>query len=146
MKTKTIKYRPRKLVRDFHSRKERYAVIVAHRRFGKTVAAINDLIKDALTIPRKNVRVAYIAPYYRQAKAIAWDYLLEYTKDIEGAVANASELRVDFPNGARIRLFGGDNYDAMRGLYFDSVCLPRSQVDCAPIVLTSHNSLQVALY
>lgn len=123
MKTKTIKYRPRKLVRDFHSRKERYAVIVAHRRFGKTVAAINDLIKDALTIPRKNVRVAYIAPYYRQAKAIAWDYLLEYTKDIEGAVANASELRVDFPNGARIRLFGGDNYDAMRGLYFDSVCL-----------------------
>ena len=47
--------------------------------------------------------------------------MLEYTKDIEGSVANASELRVDFPNGARIRLFGADNYDAMRGLYFDSV-------------------------
>ena len=123
MITKTIQYRPRKLVKDFHNRTERYAVIVAHRRFGKTVAAINDLIKDALTIPRKNVRVAYIAPYYRQAKAIAWDYLLEYTRDIEGAEANASELRVDFPNGSRIRLFGGDNYDAMRGLYFDSVVL-----------------------
>ena len=121
MTTRTIKYKPRNLVKSFHKRKERYAVIVAHRRFGKTVAAINDLIKDALTIPRKNVRVAYIAPYYRQAKAIAWDYLLEYTKDIEGSVANASELRVDFPNGARIRLFGADNYDAMRGLYFDAV-------------------------
>jgi len=123
MTTRTIKYKPRSLVKAFHKRNKRYAVIVAHRRFGKTVAAINDIIKDALTIPRKNVRVAYIAPYYRQAKAIAWDYLLEYTKDIEGSVANASELRVDFPNGARIRLFGADNYDAMRGLYFDAVVL-----------------------
>ena len=111
------------MLNPFHKRKERYAIIVAHRRFGKTVAAINDLIKDSLTIPRKNVRVAYIAPYYRQAKAIAWDYLLEYTRDVEGSLVNASELRVDFPNGSRIRLFGADNYDAMRGLYFDSVVL-----------------------
>jgi hypothetical protein len=123
MTTRTIKYRPRKQAKAYHKRTERFAVIVAHRRFGKTVAAINDLIKDALTIPRKNVRVAYIAPYYRQAKAIAWDYLREYTADIEGVEINASELRIDFPNGARIRLFGADNYDAMRGLYFDSVVL-----------------------
>lgn len=123
MTTRTINYRPRKLVKSFHKRQERFAVIVAHRRFGKTVAAINDLIKTALTTERKNVRVAYIAPYYRQAKAIAWDYLLEYTQDVEGVVYNTSELRADFPNGARFRLFGADNYDAMRGLYFDSVVL-----------------------
>lgn len=123
MTTRTINYRPRKLVKSFHKRQERFAVIVAHRRFGKTVAAINDLIKTALTTDRKNVRVAYIAPYYRQAKAIAWDYLLEYTQDVEGVVYNTSELRADFPNGARFRLFGADNYDAMRGLYFDSVVL-----------------------
>lgn len=123
MTTRTINYRPRKLVKSFHKREERFAVIVAHRRFGKTVAAINDLIKSALTLQRKQVRVAYIAPYYRQAKAIAWDYLLEYTQDIEGVVYNVAELRADFPNGARFRLFGADNYDAMRGLYFDSVVL-----------------------
>jgi len=123
MTTRTINYRPRKLVKSFHKRQERFAVIVAHRRFGKTVAAINDLIKTALTTDRKNVRVAYIAPYYRQAKAIAWDYLLEYTQDVEGVAYNTSELRADFPNGARFRLFGADNYDAMRGLYFDSVVL-----------------------
>tara|TARA_B100000963_G_scaffold273400_1_gene241585 strand:- start:1442 stop:2704 length:1263 start_codon:yes stop_codon:yes gene_type:complete len=123
MATRTINYRPRKLVRSFHKRKERFAVIVAHRRFGKTVAAINDLIKTALTTERSKVRVAYIAPYYRQAKAIAWDYLLEYTQDIEGVSYNVAELRADFPNGARFRLFGADNYDAMRGLYFDSVVL-----------------------
>lgn len=123
MTTRTIKYRPRQLVKDFHKRQERFAVIVAHRRFGKTVAAINDLIRTALTTERNKVRVAYIAPYYRQAKAIAWDYLLEYTQDVEGVVYNVAELRADFPNGARFRLFGADNYDAMRGLYFDSVVL-----------------------
>ena len=36
---------------------------------------------------------------------------------------NEGELSVDFPNGARIRLFGADNPDAMRGLYFDGVIL-----------------------
>lgn len=123
MMIKTIQYRPRKLIRPYHNRKERYAIIVAHRRFGKTVAAINDLIKDALTIDRPQVRVAYIAPYYRQAKAIAWDYLLEYTKDIEGVEYNVAELRADFPNGARFRLFGADNPDSLRGLYFDHVVL-----------------------
>jgi len=123
MTTRTIKYKPRKLVKSFHKRKERFAVIVAHRRFGKTVAAINDLIRTALTTERSKVRVAYIAPYYRQAKAIAWDYLLEYTQDIDGVSYNVAELRADFPNGARFRLFGADNYDAMRGLYFDSVVL-----------------------
>ena len=53
MTTRTINYRPRKLVKSFHKRQERFAVIVAHRRFGKTVAAINDLIKTALTTERK---------------------------------------------------------------------------------------------
>ena len=123
MTVRTIKYKPRSLIKSYHTRTERFAIIVAHRRFGKTVAAINDLIKDALTIPRPNVRVAYIAPYYRQAKAIAWDYLLEYTRDIEGVEYNVAELRADFPNGARFRLFGADNPDSLRGLYFDHVVL-----------------------
>jgi phage terminase large subunit len=34
---------------------------------------------------------------------------------------NEAELRADFPNGGRFRLFGADNFDAMRGLYFDGV-------------------------
>jgi len=118
-----IPYKPRAQAVPFHERTERFACLVAHRRFGKTVASLNDLIRDALTINRPNVRVAYIAPYYRQAKAIAWDYLKEFTAPIPGIEVNASELRIDFPNGARIRLFGADNYDAMRGLYFDSVVL-----------------------
>ena len=91
--------------------------------FGKTVAAVNDLIKSCFDIDMPNVRVAYIAPYLSQAKAVAWDYALEYTRDIPHIKVNHSELRIDFPNGARFRLFGGDNYNAIRGLFFDHVCI-----------------------
>ena len=118
-----IDYKPRDQIRAFHDRKERFAIIVAHRRFGKTVAALNDLIRSCFEIDRPNVRVAYIAPYLSQAKAVAWDYALEFTRDIPEIKVNHSELRIDFMNGARFRLFGADNYNAMRGLYFDAVVL-----------------------
>jgi len=118
-----IPYAPRPQMKAFHARKERFACLVAHRRFGKTVGAINDLIRDATKIKRDNVRVGYIAPFYNQAKAIAWDYVKHFTSVIPGMSYNESELRADFPNGARLRLFGADNYDAMRGLYFDAVVL-----------------------
>ena len=118
-----IDYKPRDQIRAFHDRTERFAIIVAHRRFGKTVAAINDLIRSCFVIDRPNVRVAYIAPYLSQAKAVAWDYALEFTRDIPEIKVNHSELRIDFLNGSRFRLFGADNYNAMRGLYFDAVVL-----------------------
>jgi phage terminase large subunit len=30
---------------------------------------------------------------------------------------------VEYPNGARVRLYGADNYDRMRGLYNDGVTI-----------------------
>ena len=116
-----INYKPRKHAEAYHNRTERFAVLVAHRRFGKTVAAINDLIRACFAVDKKDVRVAYIAPYLSQAKAVAWDYALEYTIDIPDIKINHSELRIDFSNGSRFRLYGADNYNAMRGLYFDAI-------------------------
>ena len=116
-----IDYKPRKHAEAYHNRTERFAVLVAHRRFGKTVAAINDLIRACFAVEKKDVRVAYIAPYLSQAKAVAWDYALEYTVDIPDIKINHSELRIDFNNGSRFRLYGADNYNAMRGLYFDAI-------------------------
>lgn len=86
------------------------------------MACINDLIKRAITDGKENGRYAYIAPFYSQAKTIAWDYLLRFSEPIR-INANASELWVELINGARIRLFGGDNPDALRGLYLDGVIL-----------------------
>jgi phage terminase large subunit len=117
----TIPYAPRAAFKPFHARGQRFSVIAAHRRAGKTVAAINDLIRAALTCESPDPRFAYIAPYYAQAKDVAWGYLKHYTAPIPGVSTNESELRVDLPNGARVRLYGADNYDRMRGIYLDGV-------------------------
>lgn len=117
----TIPYKPRTLLLPFHERKQRWSVIVAHRRFGKTVGVINELVRGALTCPLEDPRFAYVAPTYSQAKDVAWTYLKRYSLSIPGALPNESELRVDFPNGGRVRLYGSDNYDRMRGIYLDGV-------------------------
>ena len=117
-----MEYCPRKVFEDFHDRTERWSVIVAHRRCGKTVLCINDLIYRALVDDKENGRYAYVAPYYAQSKTIAWDYLVRFSQPVL-AKANQSELWVELLNGARIRLFGADNPDALRGLYLDGVVL-----------------------
>ena len=117
-----IPYSPRAVFLPFHNRTERWACIVAHRRCGKTVACINDLVKRALTEGKQDARYAYVAPYYGQAKAVAWDYLLKYSQPVSKQV-NHSELWVELVNGSRIRLFGSDNADAMRGIALDGVVI-----------------------
>lgn len=117
-----FEYKARDAFRAFHYRKERWAVLVCHRRAGKTVASINDLIRRALAEDKTDARYAYIAPYYAQAKNIAWDYLIRYAEPAM-VKANQSELWVELVNGAKIRLFGADNPDALRGLYLDGVVL-----------------------
>jgi len=118
-----IPYKPRPLQREIHASLKRWNLLVCHRRFGKTVFAINELIKQAAKNKQKMPRYAYVAPYYKQAKQIAWDYLKDFTRPIPGIKVNESELRVDFPWGARIQLFGADSPDSMRGLYLDGVVL-----------------------
>lgn len=117
-----IPYTPRAQFMPFHNRGERWAVAVAHRRCGKTVACINDLIKRALTEGKTDGQYAYICPYLTQAKAVAWLYLLRYSDGIREK-ANSTELWVQLLNGARIRLFGADNAEALRGMYLDGIVL-----------------------
>jgi hypothetical protein len=117
-----LKYRPRSVFEDFHDRKERWAIIVAHRRCGKTVACINDLIVKALLENKPHAQYAYIAPFYSQAKSVAWRYLERFSEPVL-AKSNQSELWVELINGARIRLFGADNPDALRGNFLDGVVL-----------------------
>lgn len=106
---------------DFHNRKERWACLVAHRRAGKTVACVAELVFSALLTSKKDGRYAYVAPQYNQAKDIAWLYVRKLTADIPGMQYNETELRADFPNGSRIRLYGADNPDRLRGIFLDGV-------------------------
>jgi hypothetical protein len=118
-----IPYKPREHQLKVHKLLEgkRFAVVVAHRRFGKTVAALNHLIREAVLNEKETPRYAYIAPTYGQAKRVAWDYLVKYTEPL-GGTNNISELRVDFW-GRRIQLYGSDNPDSLRGQYFDGVII-----------------------
>jgi len=118
----TIPYTPRPAFSPFHNRHQRWACLVLHRRAGKTVSGINDLIRASITCKLRDPHFAYIAPYRSQAKSVAWDYLKRYSEPIRSAT-NEAELKVTLVNGGRISLFGADNADAMRGLYFDGVFL-----------------------
>lgn len=113
-------YKPRRQFLPFHKRKERWSVLVCHRRAGKTVAIVNDLIERALYTKKPHARYSYIAPFYGQAKQVAWDYLLRYSSPFRRK-SNISELMVELPNDSQVRLFGGDNPDSLRGLYHDGV-------------------------
>ena len=118
-----IPYKPHKFQKEIHSQDKRFTLIVAHRRFGKTVAAVNRLIRSALTCSLPRPRTAYIAPYRHQSKAVAWDYLKHYSRAIPGIKINESELYVEYPNDSRVTLYGADNPDAIRWVYFDDVIL-----------------------
>src|SRR5262245_22361626 len=118
-----IPYSPREQFLGFHNRNQRWSCVVAHRRAGKTVACVNDLIRAALTCKKENPRAAYIAPLHVQAKDVAWSYVKQFSQAVPDVQINESELRVDFPNGGRVRLYGADNYDRMRGIYLDAVVL-----------------------
>lgn len=118
-----IPYAPREQQIAIHNAIDtsRFTVVVAHRRMGKSVAAINHLIKSAIECQKPNPRFAYIAPTYGQAKRVAWDYLQEFTRPLN-ANYNIAELRADFW-GRRISLYGSDNPDSLRGQYFDGVVI-----------------------
>ncbi len=118
-----VPYQPREIWATFHDSDARFRVAIAHRRAGKTVAFVNEAIRRAAACQWPAPRFGYIAPYLAQAKAIAWDYVKQYVRPIRGASFNENELRADLPNGGRVRLFGADNPDALRGLYFDGVIL-----------------------
>lgn len=106
----------------------RFVVLVCHRRFGKTVFTINEMIDRSLHCKNKNPQYAYLCPTYGQAKRVAWQYLKDYTQHLPGFTANEAELRVTItaPHGnGKITyvLLGAENADAIRGMYFDGVIL-----------------------
>lgn len=114
---------PRPQFAAYLARRERWSVLVVHRRGGKTFVCVQDLLLKSLTYKRPGppLRYGYIAPTRDQAKDITWGYLKEFVSPIPGAKVNNGELSVVLPGKAMIRLYSGESYDRMRGLYFDGV-------------------------
>ena len=93
---------------------QRFIVVVAGRRFGKTHLAINRLSKYAA---QPNQTVWYVAPTYKQAKMITWKKLKNKLTDLRWVKkVNETELTLELKNGSVICLKGADNYDSLRGV------------------------------
>jgi len=122
-----LTYAPRAWQRECHLLKRRFTVLVLHRRAGKTELAIMELINRAVKCSRELGFFVYVAPFLKQAKAIAWARLKDKLGPLRatGAVdVNEVDLAVTFKhNGATIRLFGGDNPDALRGIRLDGAVI-----------------------
>lgn len=119
-----IEYTPRQWQLECHRVAERFRVLALHRRAGKTELAIMQLIDSALKEKQDLGMFVYLAPFLKQAKAIAWARLkekLEPLRRVGYCDIHEGELFVRFPNGSLIRIFGADNPDAMRGLRLDGV-------------------------
>jgi hypothetical protein len=139
-----IPYRPRKWARAFHQAPSRWAALVLHRRAGKTTAVLNHHQRAAMSNGWERKRLLGLAPELsaapdkleelihppggrnyghclptlKQAKLVAWEPLKFYARAIPGIKINESELSIKYPTGHRVRLFGADDPDSLRGPAF----------------------------
>jgi hypothetical protein len=118
-----MKYVPREQFLPLHNRKQRWAVINTHRRAGKTVALVNDLIFGGLECQLHKPQLAYVGPTYSQAKRVAWTYLKDFAEPYLAKPPQEAELKVTLKNDATIYVLGSDNADSLRGMYLDG-CVP----------------------
>lgn len=107
---------------------KRFNVLVWHRRAGKSCHLVSRMVARALASNKRDWQGAYVAPTRTQAAQIAEPYFLELT-DALGAKYNRSEQKLQIPMVGTIRMFSGENYDRMRGLYLDDATLD----ECAHI-------------
>lgn len=120
-------YAPRDIFLPLHRRDRRWAVMVAHRRAGKTVAMCADLVISSMNCQHPKPQFAYLAPFRDQAKKVAWSYLKDLSKPLWASQPNETELHITMFNSnkgvSRIYVGGADHPDAWRGMYFDGVVL-----------------------
>lgn len=125
-------YRPRPFQKLLHQRLKRFNVLVLHRRFGKSVFAINEIIDRALRTKNPNPVFGYFAPTFTLVEEIAWAYFKQFLKDIPGVEFNSAKLRITIQRPwlndyVTIQLKSTDNPDSAIGKYYDFVVLDEYQ-------------------
>jgi hypothetical protein len=99
----------------------RFVVLIAGRRWGKTVLALWCLIVNAFA---KNERICYyISPTCRQSKRIAWGVLKRLVPPEARRRTREQDLLMELPNDSIIQLHGADRPDSLRGVGLDCVVL-----------------------
>lgn len=119
-------YRPRKHQKWLHAQMRRFNVIVAHRRLGKSVYALNDMLDTLFRCSLKNPQGVYAAPTYSQAERVIWKMIKEEIDKVPGVKKNEQKLRLDIPrkhDSIRFMLMGAENPGSLKGIYLDDVVL-----------------------
>ena len=99
----------------------RFTVLICGRRGGKTVFSISQLLEHA---SKPNQKVWYVAPTYRQAEQIVWTQLKDILRLKHWAKKlNETRLSANLINGSIIALKGADNYDGLRGVGLNFLCI-----------------------
>ena len=106
---------------DIFQSPDRFRVVVAGRRFGKTFLSTAELLNKALSEPDQNVW--YVAPTYKAAKEIAWDMLTSQIPIEYIDKTNETALTINLKNGSSISLKGAEKPDNLRGSSLDFVVL-----------------------
>ena len=96
-----IPYIPRKHFIPLHRSKKRWKFVVAHRRAGKSVAEINETIRQALENDREYPppRYGYVGPSFAQTKDLIWGYAKHYTAPLRNEPARGEAREEDGAQG-----------------------------------------------
>ncbi len=121
MATKTLDLSLRPAQGEVFSAKNRFRVLVAGRRFGKSYLSCVELFTKALERPGETF--FYCAPTYRMAKDIAWKTLKKIVPKEYIRTKNETDLRLDLINDSTIELKGTENAMALRGRSLSGVVL-----------------------
>jgi len=121
-------YYPRPHQEWLHRKVKRFNVVVAHRRFGKTIFCLSDMLDSLIKNPRKNPQGAYLGPTFGSAKRVAWSYMKDMVRDFPGVEMKEGELKIIIPRAdtrdeVRIFMLGAENPGAIRGIYLDHCVL-----------------------
>ena len=100
---------------------ERFRVLVAGRRFGKSYLSCVELLKGAISKPGETY--FYCAPTYRMAKDIAWKTLKKLVPKQWIKSKNETDLKIELVNESTIELKGTENAMALRGRSLSGVVL-----------------------
>ena len=95
----------------------RYKVINCGRRAGKSFLVAPKMVEYASQNPKSIVW--YVAPNYKQAKAIMWSMLREVVPLHSISKKNETELTIVLTNGSQIMLKGAEDPDTLRGVRID---------------------------
>lgn len=129
--TISLPYEPRPWQARIHQTCAHRQVLAVHRRAGKTAVAtamLADAMLRAVPIsPIDPPLFGYLAPFLNQARHIAWERLKRLVDPLVGRrliEVREAELTLRLTGtGARIRVLGGDNADAIRGVGLDGLVL-----------------------